>query len=102
MALVILGAVDQMHNVVDLAIDKGAQQLRLGAVAKRLRELLEQVGKGTPNLLDAFDVIGAGAGTTRILDFFLASRHLCESGWQFAPRIPEIDLECQSVGMRKA
>src|ERR1700733_638000 len=46
--------------------------------------------------MDVFEVIGAGAGTTRILDFFLAGCDLRDGAWQFAPRIPEIELECQS------
>ena len=41
MALVVHGAVDQMHDVVDLVITICLKQLRLGAVLQILGELLD-------------------------------------------------------------
>src|SRR5580704_8512860 len=102
LALVVLGAVDQVHDVVDLMIAKRLEQPRLGAVPQRVGEFLEQVGKSPAQALDMFEAIGAGAGTTRILNFLLAGYHVRDGERQFATCIPQVDLECQSVEMRTA
>src|SRR5258707_6841222 len=70
MALVVHGAVDQMHDVEDLVITICLKQLRLGAVLQILGELLEQICQGPAQPLDVFEVIGAGAGTAGVLDLF--------------------------------
>src|SRR4029077_12848115 len=49
-----------------------------------------------------FEAIGAGAGTTRILNFLLAGGHLRDGARQFAMCVPHVDLECQSVEMPTA
>src|ERR1700733_11391815 len=97
MALVVLGAIDQVHNVVDFVITKRMQELRLGAVAQRLGKLREQGGKRPAQPLNAFEAISPGAGPTRKLDFLLTSCHLCQGARQFAARVPQIHLKCQSV-----
>src|SRR3989442_15988395 len=60
MALVVLAAVDQLHDVVDLVIGGRSQQLRLRAVLQRLGELLEQVGHRPAHPLGIFEGVRAG------------------------------------------
>jgi hypothetical protein len=91
-----------MHDVVDLVIAICLQQLRLGAVLQILGELLGQICQGPAQPLDVFEAIGAGAGTAGVLDLFLPGRYLCDGTRRFATRIPEIDLERQSVATRMA
>src|ERR1700722_12691584 len=62
-ALVIPGAIDQVHDVVDLVIALRPEQLRLGAVAQLFGELLKQVRHGAAQPLEVFETVGAGAGT---------------------------------------
>src|SRR5271170_6735063 len=93
MTLVVLGAVNQVNDVVDLVIADRPEQLRLCAVLETLRELLEQVCHGPAQPLGIFKAIGAGAGTTRVLDFLFAGRYFRQSVRQLATRTPKIYLE---------
>src|SRR5580704_11272581 len=102
MALIILGAIDQVYDVVDSMPRVWSQQPRFRAVLEMLRKLLEQIGYRAPQSLDMFERVSASARAARILDLLLARRHLRHRPRQLAPRAPEVNLECQRVDTRLA
>ncbi len=74
--LIVLGAVDQVHDVVDLSIAHVSQQCGLRAAAEIVRQLVKQIGSGAAKPLNTLEGVGAGAGATGILDVLLTRRHL--------------------------
>ena len=70
MAFVVLRAIDELDDVVDLARRDGFQDLNLIVMRKLfLREFAQQSVDGAPDPLHAFEVIGARPRPARILDF---------------------------------
>src|SRR5271169_251367 len=88
MALVVPGPVDEVHEVVDSMINYRPEQLHLWAVLQVLGELFEQIRHGPAEPLDVFEAIGAGPGSTGILDFLFAGRHFRHGARQLAVRTP--------------
>src|SRR3981189_858602 len=69
--LVVLGAVDQVHDVIDFSITHISQHCRLRATAKIARQLVKQIGGGAANPLYTLKGVGAGASATCICDVLL-------------------------------
>jgi hypothetical protein len=94
--LVVPGAVDQVHDVVNLMIADRPEQLRLGAVPR------DQVRHGPAHPLDIFEVVGSGAGAAGVLDFLLAgleSRALApSSAARRVPPRPRLARGCRLCG----
>lgn len=74
--LIVLGAVDQLHDVVDLSINRVSQQCGLRATAEIVRQHVKKIGRGAAKPLYTLEGVGPGAGATGILDVLLTRRHL--------------------------
>ena len=46
MAVVVLRTIDQLNDIVDLAVDRGPKQVRFRAVFQVVGQLFEQAGGG--------------------------------------------------------
>jgi hypothetical protein len=61
-AHVVSGSVDEVHDVVDLAIGHFPQELGFRALPEIFGQLIQQIGGGTPQPLRILEEVGAGAG----------------------------------------
>lgn len=57
MSFVVSGAVNQMHDVEDLAVRRGGQQLGLRSVLQIFRQLIQQRGSRAPKLLRPLEIV---------------------------------------------
>src|SRR5262249_39240206 len=97
MALVMLRAVDQLHEVVDLVVGDRAQSLSVLALTELWRRLSQETRERGAQNLKLLELGRVGAGTTGILDFLLAHRDLGQTAGKLAARVPEIDLEGEGI-----
>src|SRR6266536_387828 len=93
---VILRAIDQLDDVVDLPLGLFAEQPRFGAVLQLLRHVFHQVRKRVAKALDIFELIGAGARAARIAVLLFPG----DVAWEIALCIPEVDLEGEGIAAR--
>src|ERR1700752_438907 len=66
MAFVVLCPIDQMDDVVDLALGDGAEQLRFRSVPEFLGQFFQKTRQRVPKFLDVLELVGAGAGAAPI------------------------------------
>ena len=76
MALVVLCAIDQMNDIVHLAVDSGAKQLRLWTVLQVVGQLIVQAGSSAPQALNVFELIGSRTGAAGVTDLLFAASSL--------------------------
>ncbi len=77
-----------MHEAVDVVVGDRAQQLSVLAVTQMWRRLLQQTRERGAQNLNLLELVGVGAGSTGILDFFLAGRDLGQVSRKLAARAP--------------
>src|SRR5258707_11696214 len=87
-SLVVLGPIDQVHHVVDLAVGDGAEKLGTGFVLQTVRQALKQSSDGVAYPLCALELIRVGSGTARILDLFLSRFDFGYVAGKIAPGAP--------------
>src|ERR1700735_5302920 len=97
MTFVVLGAVNELDDIVDLARGDCFQDLHLIVPLKVLRELAQQSVNRSSDPLYTLEVIGARARPARILDFFYAGDDVGDVARKLSPRAPEVDLKRERV-----
>ena len=65
-----------MNDIVHLAIDSGARQLRLWTVLQVVGQLIEQAGSSAPQALNVFELIGSRTGAAGVTDLLFAASSL--------------------------
>src|ERR1700746_305924 len=96
-ALVMLRTIDQVPDVVDLAIGDGTKQLGLLARLQILGQLLQKSRERAAQSLIAPELVRVCARPARVLDLLLPRRDLGEVAGKLATRAPEVDLERERV-----
>src|SRR5262245_40728984 len=96
-ALVVLRAVDEVHDVVDLMVGVRAQHLRLLARFQIVGQLLQKCREHASHPLKPLELISVRARPARVLDLLLPRRNLGEVAGKLATRAPEVDLERERV-----
>src|ERR1700730_8944291 len=97
MTFVVLRAVDELDDIVDLARGYCFQDLHLIVPPKVLRELAQQSVNRASDPLHTLEVIGARPRPTRILDFFYAGDDVGDVARKLPARTPEVDLKRECV-----
>src|SRR6201981_216861 len=97
MALVVLCPIDQMDDVVDLALSDGSEQLCFRAVLEFHGQFFQQTRQRVPKFLDVLELVGAGAGTARIADLLLPCHDVKNVAGKLAACAPKVDLEGERV-----
>lgn len=92
-----LRAIDQVHDVVDLAIGDGTKQLRLLARLQIFGQLLQKSRERAAQSLMAPELVRICARPAQVLDLLLPRRDLGEVAGKLATRAPEVDLERERV-----
>src|SRR5580658_1494571 len=75
-ALVLLGPIDELDEVVYLGARVRLQQRDFGAVAQLVGKLVQQARDGIAQLLGVAEAVRAAARATRVLNLFLPRHHL--------------------------
>ena len=90
-------AIDEMHEVVGVALSHRGQELGFLALLELVRELLQECGDGIFHLVHPLNEVRESARAARILDLLLPGRDFREVTRELAARAPEIDLKHQRV-----
>jgi hypothetical protein len=88
---------NEMNDIVDLAVDCGAKELLLRAVLQLVRQFFEQAGSSAPQPLNMLELIGARTGAAGITDFLFAGDDFEHLARKLAASAPQVDLEGQGV-----
>src|SRR5262245_1712046 len=95
--LVVLRAINQVHDLVDLAIRDSPKKLAVLGLEHFRWDLVEDVGQRDPNTLNLLELIGVGPRPARILNLLLPRQDVVEIARQLAARAPQVDLEYERV-----
>src|SRR5262245_15580353 len=95
--LVVLRAINQVHDLVDLAIRDSPKKLAVLGLEHFRRDLVEDVGQRDPNALNLLELIGVGPRPAGILNLLLPRQDIVEIARQLAARTPQVDLEYERV-----
>src|SRR5215469_4295844 len=96
-AFVVLRAVDEVHDIVDLMVGGRAKQLRLLARLQIVGQLLKKSRERTSHSLNPLELVRGRARPARVLDLLLPRSNLSEVAGKLATRAPEVDLERERV-----
>src|SRR5215475_11726511 len=96
-ALVVLRAVDEVHDIVDLTVGNRAEHLRLLARFQIVGQLLQKGRERASYSLEPPELVCVCARPARVLDLLLPRRNLGEIAGKLATRAPEVDLERERV-----
>src|SRR5262245_35004324 len=95
--LVVLRAINQVHDLVYLAIRDGPKKLAVLGLEHFRRDLVQDVGQRDPNALNLLELIGVGPRPAGILNLLLSRQDVIEIARQLAARAPQVDLEYERV-----
>src|SRR3977135_1237320 len=96
-AFVVLRAVDEVHDVVDIRVGGRPEKLRLLARFQIVGQLPQKSREYVSHSLKPLELVRVQARPARVLDFFLPRRNLGEVAGKLASRAPEVDLERERV-----
>jgi hypothetical protein len=85
---IILRPIDQMHDLIDVAVRDALEQFALVRLDDFRRNLFQKVRECHSDALDLLELIGVGPRPARILDFFLSRHHVVEIARQLPARAP--------------
>src|ERR1700756_1349068 len=94
---VLLGAIDELDEVVHLGGGVPLEERHLRAIPKILGELLQQSRDGIPKLLGVPEPVRVVARAARVLDLLLPRHHLGDGARYRPARAPQVDLEGECV-----
>ena len=95
--LIVLRAINEVHDLVDVAIGDGLQKLAVFGVEDFARHRFQHVGQCHPDALELLEMIRIGPRPARILDLFLSRADIVEIARQVPARAPQVDLERERV-----